>query len=55
MRCACASAAILVVLTATPALADAVKIDDLVVATTMPDAQRDAAIEAATVFYQFWN
>jgi predicted ester cyclase len=45
----------LVALTATPALADAVKIDDLVVATTMPDAQRDAAIEAATVFYQFWN
>ena len=55
MRHACASAAIVAVLTATPTFADAVKIDDLVVATTMPDVQRDSAIKAATAFYQFWN
>ena len=55
MRHACASAAIAAALTPTPAFADAVKIDDLVVATTMPDSQRDSAIKAATAFYQFWN
>ena len=35
--------------------ADEVKIDDLVVATTIPAAQRDAALRAAKAFYQFWN
>lgn len=42
-------------LTATPAFGDAVKVDNLVVTTTMSDAQRDAVIQAATAFYQFWN
>ena len=55
MRHAFASAAIAAALTATPAFAGAVKIDDLVIATTMPDSQRDAEIKAATAFYQFWN
>ena len=55
MRHACASAAIVAALTATPVFAAAMKIDDLVVATTMPDPQRDSVIKAATAFYQFWN
>ncbi|MGH6616459.1 ester cyclase [Sphingomonas sp.] len=38
-----------------PALAKEVKIDDLVVVTSMPAAQRDAAIDATNAFYQFWN
>ncbi|WP_375777611.1 ester cyclase [Bradyrhizobium sp. ma5] len=43
------------VLLAAPARADAVKIDDLVVATTVPAADRDATVAAAKAFYQFWN
>lgn len=43
------------VLLAAPARADAVKIDDLVVATTVPAAERDATVAAAKAFYQFWN
>ena len=37
------------------ACADEVKIDDLIVATTIPAAQRDAALRVAKAFYQFWN
>ena len=37
------------------AFADAVKIDDLVVATALPPAERDATIKAAKQFYEFWN
>jgi len=43
------------VLLAAPARADEVKIDDLVVATTVPAAERDATVTAAKGFYQFWN
>jgi predicted ester cyclase len=50
-----ACAAVAVALISTPAFADEVKIDDLVVATTMPAAQRDATVKAAKAFYQFWN
>ncbi|SED87746.1 Predicted ester cyclase [Rhizobiales bacterium GAS188] len=39
-----------------PALAaDSVRIDDLVVAATIPDAQRDATLKAVCAFYEFWN
>jgi hypothetical protein len=31
------------------------KIDDLVIATSTPAAQRDAIVHAAKEFYQFWN
>ncbi len=55
MRHAFVGAAIAAALTATPALAAEVEIDDLVVATTMPDQRRDAEVKAATAFYRFWN
>ena len=35
--------------------ADSVKIDDLVVAATIPDAQREATLKAIRAFYEFWN
>src|SRR6266852_1175890 len=39
-----------------PALAaDSVKIDDLVIAATIPDAQREATLKAVRAFYDFWN
>jgi predicted ester cyclase len=38
-----------------PACADEVKIDDLVVATSRPQAEQDVTIEAAKAFYQFWE
>src|SRR3981189_3238311 len=41
---------------ATPAFAaDSVKINDLVVAAPIPDAQRDATLKAVGAFYDFWN
>jgi hypothetical protein len=41
---------------ATPACAaDSVKINDLVVAVPIPDAQREAALKAVRAFYDFWN
>jgi predicted ester cyclase len=40
----------------TPAFAaDGVKINDLVVAASIPDAQRDATMKAVRAFYDFWN
>jgi predicted ester cyclase len=40
----------------TPAFAaDSVKINDLVVAASIPDAQREATIKAVRAFYNFWN
>ncbi len=40
----------------TPAFAaDGVKINDLVVAASIPDAQREATIKAIRAFYDFWN
>jgi len=39
-----------------PALAaDGVKIDDLIVAAAIPDAQREATLKAVRAFYGFWN
>src|SRR5580692_231467 len=40
----------------TPALAaDGVKINDLIVAAPIPDAQREATMKAVRAFYNFWN
>jgi predicted ester cyclase len=40
----------------TPAFAaDSVRINDLVVAAQLSDAQREAAIKAVRAFYDFWN
>jgi len=35
--------------------ADGVQINDLVVAASIPDAQRDATMKAVRAFYDFWN
>lgn len=35
--------------------AETVKIDDLVVTTSLAVAERDATIKAAKLFYEFWN
>jgi predicted ester cyclase len=41
---------------AAPALAaEGVQINELVVAATIPDSQRDAIVKAARAFYEFWN
>ena len=40
---------------AVPAFAEGVRIDELVVATSIPDSQRDATLSAARAFYEFWN
>src|SRR3981189_853475 len=46
----------LVLRLATPAFAaDSVKINDLVVAVPIPDAQREATLKAVRAFYDFWN
>jgi predicted ester cyclase len=40
----------------TPALAaESIKINDLVVAATITEAQRDATMKAVRAFYDFWN
>ena len=40
----------------TPGLAaDSVRINDLVIAATVPDAQREATMKAVRAFYDFWN
>jgi predicted ester cyclase len=39
----------------TPAFADSVRINDLVVAAAIPDAQREATMKAVRAFYDFWN
>lgn len=39
-----------------PALAaDSVKINELIVATSIPDTQREATMKAVRAFYDFWN
>jgi predicted ester cyclase len=48
-------AALAAALAAMPASAAEVKIDDLIVAKTIPATQRDAEVAAAKAFYQFWN
>jgi hypothetical protein len=35
--------------------ADGVRIDELVIATSIPETQRDATVKAARAFYEFWN
>ena len=50
-----ACAAVAVALMPTLAFADELKIDDLVVANTIPAAKGDAMVNAAKGFYQFWN
>jgi predicted ester cyclase len=46
----------LALLAATPVFAaDGVKINELVVAASIPDAQRDVIINATRAFYDFWN
>ena len=48
--------AALALLLSTPAFAaDGVKVNELVIAAPIPDAQRDATIHAARAFYEFWN
>jgi predicted ester cyclase len=43
-------------LSLTPAFAaDSVKINDLIIAVPIPDAQRDATMKAVRAFYEFWN
>ena len=45
-----------IVALATPALAaEGGDTDELVVATSIPEDQRDAAVTAARAFYAFWN
>jgi predicted ester cyclase len=47
---------VLALLLFTPAFAtDSVRIDDLVVAASIPDAQREATLKAVRAFYDFWN
>ena len=50
-----ARTAVAVALISTPAFSEEVKIDDLVVAMTIPAAQQNATVKAAKAFYQFWN
>jgi predicted ester cyclase len=49
------AAAATVALASMQASAAEVKIDDLIVAKTISDAQRDTELKAAEGFYQFWN
>jgi predicted ester cyclase len=50
-----ARAAVAAALISTPAFSEEVKIDDLVVAMTIPAAQQNATVKSAKAFYQFWN
>jgi predicted ester cyclase len=48
--------AALALLLSTPAFAaDGVRVNELIIATPIPDTQRDATIHAARAFYDFWN
>jgi predicted ester cyclase len=55
MRKVMAAAAATIALASMQASAAEVKIDDLIVAKTISDAQLDTELKAAEVFYQFWN
>ena len=48
-------AALALSLSAPAFAAEGVQINELVVATQIPDAQRDANVKAARAFYEFWN
>ena len=51
-----AAIAALSIALAAPALAgDGVRIDELVIATPIPETQRDATVRAVRAFYEFWN
>jgi len=50
-----AIAALSIALAATALAAERVHIDELVVATSIPESQRDATVKAARAFYEFWN
>ena len=49
------AAAVTAVLQAPPSAAVEVGVDEIVVARTIPAAQRNAELKAAKTFYQFWN
>jgi predicted ester cyclase len=55
MRKLMTAAAATIALASMPASAAEVKIDDLIVAKTISDAQWDTELKAAEGFYQFWN
>jgi hypothetical protein len=55
MRKLMTAAAATIALASMQASAAEVKIDDLIVAKTISDAQRDTELMAAEGFYQFWN
>ena len=56
MRDVLAATVIATALSSASAVGDEIKIDDLVVAGTIPAAQRDAEVNvAAKALYQFWN
>jgi predicted ester cyclase len=38
-----------------PAAADGLQINDLVIASRVPETQRDATLKAVRAFYDFWN
>ncbi len=50
-----AIAALSISLTAPALAAERLHIDEFVVATAIPESQRDAAVQAARAFYEFWN
>lgn len=55
MRSLLLAATLASALAATVAHADELKIDDLVVAKTIPAARQASELKAAKAFYQFWN
>jgi hypothetical protein len=55
MRKVMAAAAATIALASMQASAAEVKIDDLIVAKTISDAQLDTELKAAEGFYQLWN
>jgi hypothetical protein len=55
MRKVMTAAAATIALASMQASAAEVKIDDLIVAKTIPATQRDTELKAAKGFYQFWN
>lgn len=48
-------AALIITLAAPAMAAEGVHINELVVATSIPESQRDATVKAARAFYEFWN
>jgi predicted ester cyclase len=53
--CLAVIAALGIALAAPVLAAESVRIDDLVVATSIPESQREATVKAARAFYEFWN